>query len=258
MLKKLQNFLNNNRRLNLENEKHLAFILCKFLKYGWGENGDPDELCSIATERWSGNMAKLINNNTTRRDKMERLLLQYQVMKEALNYTFNRKKIFSLEQIVDLIHPYTSKDDLPFSAPTSAAGEGKIGILTGVIHITPEGRLNFSYRKQASKYDPPFRNFELHKYYTGTFKPLFDGVNWNEKGENLTDFDPRLKTSENLDIFKIFQIANIDKISTFFTTEKQKRKVYFSTELNKIYSDMRDPNFKDYEIQESEDAIGLI
>jgi hypothetical protein len=220
-------------------------------------DGEPDKLCTIATKRWSENMAKLIEKNETRADRMESFHQQYLVMKQALDHKFNRKKIFSLEQIVDLIHPYTSRDDLPFSAPTGAAGEGKIGILTGVIHITPEGRLNFSYRKQPSR-NPPFRNFELNKYYKGRFKPLFDGVIWNDKGENLMDFHPRLKTSENLDIFKIIQIAKIDRIPTFFTTDKQKREVYFSTMSKKIHSGKYDQKGEKHEIQESEDVIGII
>lgn len=257
MLKRLQNFLDNNPVLKLENERDLAFMLCKFLKYGWGEDGDPDILCKIATERWSENMAKLIEKNETRVDKMVSFHRQYLAMKQALDKKVDRKKIFSLEQIVDLIHPYTSRDDLPFSDPKGAAGKGKIGIRTGVIHITPKGKLNFSYRKQPP-YDPPFRNFEGHKYYKGNFKPPFFEVHWNEKGENLRDFFPTLKTSEQLDIFKIFKIAKIDRLEAFFTTKKRERKVYYSTLSGRIYSTMYDPTGEEYEIQESKDVTGII
>jgi len=259
----LQNFLDNNLELKLENERDLASILYQFLKYGWGNSGDPDKLGRIAIERWSGNMAKLIEKNKTREDKMERFIDQYLVMRKALDYKRDRKNIFSLEQIVDLIHPYTSRDDLPFAPPTRAAGEGEIGFLTGVIHITPKGRLNFSYRKQLNKYDPPFRNFERHKYYKGNFKPLyrgFSGVNWEEEGKDLMYFDSEFTRTDDLNIFDIFKIAKVRtaRIETFFTTEGRKRKVYFSEMSGKIVSEMRDHNFEDYEIQGSVNAIGLI
>jgi hypothetical protein len=248
MSKKLEEFLRNNPVFKLEKKKHLAFLLCKFLKYGWCKNGAPDELCTLAVKRWSKNMKKLIKANKTRAKKMEKFHEQYLVMKQALDHMVDRKKIFSLEQIVDLIHPYTSRDDLPFSDPKGAAGKGKIGILTGVIHITPEGRLNFSYRKQSKVGDLPFRNFEGDKYYKGTFKrPLLNGVDWKKKEYLLREFDTQLKLSVGLDIGKIFKIAELEKITTFFTTK-----------YKKVVLEMGDHTSKDNERQESEDVTGII
>jgi hypothetical protein len=216
------------------------------------KDGKGDELCTIATKRWSENMAKLIENSKSLDDIMGRFYRQYKVMKEALDYTKDSKKIFSLEQIVDLIHPYTSREELPFSPPTRAAGKGEIGPNTGVIHITPEGHLNFSYRKGLKLW-----NFDQNKYYERGFGHFFQ-KEWDKKGKILMNFDSKFEFKENLDIFTIFEIAKIEKITTFFTTEKKRRMVYFSKIDEKIVWGKYRLDWDEYEIQQFGNAINLI